>query len=191
MECELDQLNEKLKLDDEALWKAFLEGDQKALSELFIRHYTALFHYGIQLIAHEADVKDGIQQLFMKLCHKKEKLEQAHSVEFYLLFSLRRILLRKKKQRHTRKHYHQIHAQERIHAVPTIEDKLIEEEQEKDRREKFQLAFQSLTNRQREVFILRLQHGLTNKEISELIGITHQRVRNCICESTRLLKSSI
>ncbi len=53
------------------------------------------------------------------------------------------------------------------------------------------MAFKSLTERQREIYILRLQHGLTNKEIARLVDITHQRVRNYIYEATQRLKDHI
>ncbi len=129
MEIKIGRESKEIPCDDEMLWEAFLDGDNTALSELFVRHYPHLFHYGMQLVGCEEDVKDGIQQLFAKLCQKRDALEQAHSVEFYLLFSLRRILFRKKKQRSSRQHYHQEYAENFIHPAPTIEEKLIGEEQ--------------------------------------------------------------
>ena len=85
--------------DDDALWLAYLEGQQKALGRIFLRHYNRLYQYGIKLTGNESAVQDSIQELFLNLWEKRSKISKAHSVEFYLLYSLRRIVLRQKEQR--------------------------------------------------------------------------------------------
>src|SRR5690554_1385379 len=85
--------------DDNELWSSYLEGCQKSLGMLFLKHHTQLFQYGIGIIKHDEAVKDGIQELFFKLWKNRRSIETAISIEIYLLFSLRRILINQKKQK--------------------------------------------------------------------------------------------
>lgn len=70
----------------------------------------------------------------------------------------------------------------------TVEDKMVIAEQKVEQKELLEEAFHRLTNRQREVLFLRLQHGLRNKEIAYVMDISHQRVRCLVYEATKRLK---
>src|SRR5699024_9945774 len=85
--------------DTDHLWIALRSGNRKALYSLFRRVYTSLFVYGIKIIREEDIVKDSIQELLRKLWKRHTALSQAQSVQAYLLFSLRRILMRQISQR--------------------------------------------------------------------------------------------
>ena len=51
--------------EDKELFSAIRNGDKEALSELFLRYYDYLKHYGLQ-IAHESTlVEECIQEMFI------------------------------------------------------------------------------------------------------------------------------
>lgn len=187
-----DHPQKRRESDETELWEAFRQGETGALSELFRRYYSQLYRYGMKLLGEEEGVKDGIQQLFLKLWNKRGEISEAESVEFYLLKSLRRILFRQKERvgwrnRRNREYLRSFPVEPKM----TIEDKIVSEEQDAERQALFEEAFLSLTDRQKEVLYLRLQHGLKNKEIAHVMGITHQRVRNYISEATNRLKNEV
>ncbi|MCW9705320.1 RNA polymerase sigma factor [Fodinibius salsisoli] len=175
----------------EELWEAFRGGDEKALSELFVRYYAKLYRYGMKLLSDEEAAKDGIQQLFLKLWNNRADIGRAESVTFYLLKSLRRILFRKKKQLKSRRRRNKEYMQNFISLPRTIEDEIVVAERKVEQKERLEKAYKVLTDKQKEALFLRLQHGLRNKEIADVMALSHQRVRNLIYEATKRLKSHL
>jgi RNA polymerase sigma factor (sigma-70 family) len=176
---------------DDELWLIYLEGNQKALGRIFLRHYTRLYRYGIKLVGNESAVQDGIQELFLNLWKKRAKINKAHSVEFYLLHSLRRILFRLKKQGDSIHKRNQKYMEGTKLSFHSAEERIVLKELEDERYQLFLKAQESLTKRQKEILYLRLEHGLTNAEISEFLDISMQRVKNCIYESIKLLREKV
>lgn len=179
------------KLQDSELWALFREGNRSAFSVLFLRYYNPLYNYGFKFYKREEDVKDGIQKLFFRLWKDREKLDQAHYVYAYLLHSLRRILLRKKNKLEALHDRNDQYAQMKSYNSGNIEQKIIKKEIRHEQQILFRRAFDSLTDRQKEALILRLDHGLKNKEIAQVMNLTHQRVRNLISQGTKRLKHQV
>lgn len=176
---------------DDELWSGFLEGQPESLGRIFLRHYTRLYKYGIILVGNENAVQDSIQELFLKLWEKRSKINKAHSVEIYLLYSLRRILLRQKEQRISIQRRNGDYIEEFSDSLQSIEDRIILKEEKNERYQLFLKAQEHLTDRQKEILYLRLHHGMTNSEISAFLEISKQRVKNCMYESIKLLKEKI
>lgn len=179
------------KCSNKELWDAFCNGDDKALSALFLRYYSKLYRYGMKLLSEEEAVKDGIQCLFLKLWKKRNRISKADSVTFYLLKSLRRILFRQQMQQRIRRQRDQEYMEDFSPLCLTVEDKMVITEQKVEKKELLEEAFHVLTNRQREVIFLRLQYGLRNKEIAYVMDLSHQRVRCLVYEATKRLKEYV
>lgn len=177
--------------NDDELWKAYLKGQQMALGKIFLRHYSKLYRYGVNLTRDDAAVQDGIQELFLKLWKKRKQIDKANSVEFYLLHSLRRVLLRQIEQTTSFHRRNREYMEEVSHSLQSVEDKIIFREQENERYQLFLRARQSLTDRQKEILYLRLQQGMTNDEIASFLDLSVQRVKNCIYETTKHLREEI
>lgn len=176
---------------DDDLWTAFRDGDRNAFKALFVRYHETLLHYGVKLISNREAVKDGIQKLFLRLWERKDGISEADSVKFYLMLSLRRILLRQKKGNTSRRQRNQEYRQHHPVIAENIEEKMIKAEFEQQREDLYRKALKSLTERQKEILFLRLHHGMKNKEIAKITGLTHQRVRNYISETVSALKEQI
>lgn len=177
--------------EDDELWSGYLKGQQESLGRIFLRHYSRLYKYGIVLVGNENAVQDSIQELFLKLWEKRKKINKAHSVEIYLLYSLRRILLRQKEQRISIQRRNGDYLEEFSDSLQSIEERIIFKEEQNERYQLFLKAQEHLTDRQKEILYLRLHHGMTNSEISAFLEISKQRVKNCIYESIKLLKERV
>lgn len=177
--------------EDDELWSGYLKGQQESLGRIFLRHYSRLYKYGIVLVGNENAVQDSIQELFLKLWEKRKKINKAHSVEIYLLSSLRRILLRQKEQRISIQRRNGDYLEEFSDSLQSIEERIIFKEEQNERYQLFLKAQEHLTDRQKEILYLRLHHGMTNSEISAFLEISKQRVKNCIYESIKLLKERV
>src|SRR5690625_5323845 len=87
---------ETLNRPEIELWSAFLDGDEEALGNIFVRYYNRLFLYGMNLTESRNEVQDAIQELFLKLWRNRGSLKRAESVEYYLLHAIGRIIFRHK-----------------------------------------------------------------------------------------------
>lgn len=176
---------------DSDLWTAFLSGDDEALGNIFVRYYNRLFLYGMNLTESRSEVQDAIQELFLNLWKHRANINRAHSVEYYLLNSLRRHIFRQKNKNSSIDRLNREYVEESLSFFSSIEDKTIQEEEERERRELFIKVRHNLSERESEILYLRLQHGLTNKEIASILDLSVQRVKNCLYEGTKKMREEI
>lgn len=177
--------------DEDHLWVALRSGNRTALDQLFRRFYTSLFDYGIKIIPEEEIVKDCIQELFLKLWKRHTALSQAQSVQAYLLFSLRRILLRQISRRIKRYQYNREYLDDFFSASFSMEEIMIDAEVEEEQKRELVKAINHLNSRQKETLFLRYYHGLTNAEIADIMDINRQSVRNNLSRAIKCLRSII
>lgn len=176
---------------DSILWMAFLSGDEEALGNIFVRYYNRLYLYGMNLTESRSEVQDAIQELFLNLWKNRSSINRAHSVEYYLLNSLRRIIFKQKIKNTSIRRLNREYVEQQHSFFASIEDKTIQKEEEKERRELFLKVRHNLSERESEVLYLRLQHGLTNQEIASILDLSEQRVKNCLYEGTKKMREEI
>lgn len=176
---------------EEELWAAFTDDNRKALSALFLKCYDRLFRYGMQILSNEESVKDAIQTLFFRLWKKRDTLTSPNSVYGYLFVSLRRILIRSIRKTKAKDRRNMDFVNYSLNNVRSVEELLIHQEEKERRKELFYFALQSLTLRQKEALLLRINSGMSNGEIARILNISDKRARNIIYEATKRLKGEI
>lgn len=181
----------EIKKDAEYLWAKLLSGDREALDALFRFFYSSLYNYGIKLIANEAIVKDGIQELFLRLWSRYDTLSEARSVESYLLFSLRRILLREVDTRRKSSEQNKTYLNDIFSTSFSMEEVITQAELEAERKQALVHAINQLNGRQKETLFLRYYRGLTNTEIAKVMDINRQSVRNNLCRAITSLRTIV
>lgn len=186
-----DKTNDWSKYNNDELWGALQDGDRTAFSELFSRFYPRLFRYGVKLVSDKEAVKDAIQEMFLSLWRHRKDLGDAESVEFYLLFSFRRTLLKEKKRIFNRQKRNWEYSENFLQYEFSIEKQIIYVEAKEERFKVYQKALQVLSERQRESLQLRIEYGLNNSEIAAVMDISEKRVRNLIYEATKKLREWI
>lgn len=178
--------------EDRKLWQALRDGQKQAVSQLFGKYYQRLFNYGMRIASSKSEVvRDSIQVLFFKLWKYRESLGEAKSVKAYLLSSLRRILLQKLSQEKTRSERNYEFIEIQFNAVPNIEEEIIGLEHRSHLKERIKQACRELSSRQSEILLLRYDHGLTNREISEVLDINYQTVRNHLSRALRNMRKQL
>ncbi|WP_172594415.1 RNA polymerase sigma factor [Mariniphaga sediminis] len=166
------------KTDEGILWKTMKSGDQKSFSEIFKFYYPKLYTYGIKLVPFNDFVRDQIQDLFISIWQNREGLGEVSNVKAYLFISLRRRLFASTKSK--------------VYAAPldSISEKdskaLIFEPNEfidkefisNNVKERLIENLNSLPVIQREIIFLRFYNRLTYKEISDIVDMKEQSVKN-------------
>ncbi|MBO0360553.1 sigma-70 family RNA polymerase sigma factor [Hymenobacter sp. BT186] len=177
--------NEQRYNEDLALWQAFRAGQQQALATLFDRYAQQLYSYGHHIIGDEEVVKDGIQTVFVNLWARRENLALEVSVKFYLYGSLRRELLKSRKETRMWVHGPAHHENE-----PSIEQQLVASEDEHQRIIKLSASLGLLSGREKEIINLKYFNNFKIREIAGLLQLNEQTVSNLLYRALQKLRRS-
>jgi len=163
-----------------------------AIDKLYRVHVHDLFSYALHLGFDRETCKDAIHDVFFKLCFDKTRLDEVRNIRFYLLRSLKnRLLDLYKLKKETSELPEDITADDLPFTVHvTIEDQLIQSEEENNLRANVEKMLQSLTDRQREIIYLRFSQGCEYEEIAQLMNISVHSCRKLSYKAISKLKDS-
>ncbi|MBW3128895.1 RNA polymerase sigma factor [Hymenobacter profundi] len=171
--------------DDVALWQAFRAGQQEALGALFDRYAQQLFSYGHHLI-HDAEVvKDAIQTVFVHLWARRDHLGEVTTVKFYLYRSLKNELLRVASSARP--------AREQVveDYEPSIEQSLVDTEEEHQQAMRLRLSLAQLSGREKEIINLKYFSNFKIREIATMLQLNEQTVANLLSRALKKLRQSL
>jgi RNA polymerase sigma factor (sigma-70 family) len=166
---------------DIELWNAAAGGSRDALGELFRRYYNLLFQYGNKICSDTALLEDTIQELFAELWQKGPN-QSVQSVKAYLLQALKFKL------------YKTFRDQKRIQTVSENDNEpfelshdhfIITGEEDSEKMKKLLNALNQLPSRQKEVIYLKIYKEMSYEEVSEIMEINYQVVRNLLCQALK------
>lgn len=165
-------------------------GNREALSQIFTEYYVYLYNYGLKLISSKDEelVKDCIQDIFLSLWSKRERLIHVKSIKPYLFSALRLRIFKQLEKKTISLKRDQNYYDESFKDYLNIEELIIHFETNNERDEKLKKAIKSLSKRKREVMYLKFYDGLSNEEISEIMGINIQSVYNLVSQTIEILK---
>ncbi|SDM09609.1 RNA polymerase sigma-70 factor, ECF subfamily [Catalinimonas alkaloidigena] len=158
---------------DSQLWQALHQGDELAFTTLFRRYYEELLNYGLRLVSEEDLVADCVQEAFADVWYYRASLNpQVQSIRFYMMRIVRRKLFKQTSRRDVQ-----------LNVVPaegerSVEQRLVESEALHQRHTALQRSIDDLPSRQREALYLRYYDQMSFEEISDLMGVSVQSVRN-------------
>ncbi len=169
-----------------SLWNDFVLGNEDAFTTLYKSCYPELYDYGINLGFSDSEVKDCIQDMFLKLYAKPQMITESQTSKAFLFKALKNKLLNVYK-----KNVFSSPLQDNSYSFKfdyTIEDKLVEEEDRQQVKKKIDEMLSVLTTRQREIVYLRFFREMTFEEISLTMDITEQTARNLLSQSFQKIR---
>lgn len=172
---------EGMNLNDKELWSCFKQGDNDALKLIYYRHFKPLYNYGRKFTGDQGLVEDNIQELFLDLLSKKEKLGDTDNIRLYLLKSIKRRIIRK------------LYKERKVETIDFSFFDFAETEIQADKKaidENLRNAINKLSEQQKEIIYLKYFNFLGNKEIAELLEINYQTVRNVLVIALKKLRKS-
>ncbi|MEH0152528.1 sigma-70 family RNA polymerase sigma factor [Limibacter armeniacum] len=170
---------------DQEIWGKLREGDKEAFEFIFKSYYPVLMGYGVKISKDEALTKDTVQELFCKLWNNRVKLSDVRSIESYLLRSMRNNIIRALSKDGK---LVDIDENQPTEVAQSHEKEMINEEQSESLSKNISLAMDKLSGRQREAVYLKYYKGLSYEEISEIMGLQYQSVRNVIHRAINVLR---
>jgi RNA polymerase sigma-70 factor (ECF subfamily) len=139
---------------------------QADIERLYDEHAQALFAFLLNLTRHEADTRDLLQELFVKLAKRPELLEEVHDERAFLLRLAHNLAIDLMRRRGTReKNYEQLAGEPTPIFAPATEPDA------KAFREALAAALGDIPPDQRAVVHLKLWEGLTFEQIAELLDL--------------------
>jgi RNA polymerase sigma-70 factor (ECF subfamily) len=159
--------------------------DASALDALLARHWSPLTTFLARLTGSEDAAEDAAQETFCRLWERRRSWRPAGSVVGLLFRLARNIAI--SEHRHLR-------AEERaadVAAVGAPHHHEIPELPDTELRAAIERAIGSLSPRRREVFLLRVVHDLSYKEIAAITGTSTQTVANQLSHALAQLRQTI
>lgn len=179
---------EKSYLDQDLQFASLLQGgDEFAYAEIFKRYNSLLYTFAFKRIRDEDEAKDIVQDVFLKLWQNRESLVLHTSLSSYLYRAVLNQLLNRLK--HITLHQDHIESFQIF-----MNDKSLQTDyriREKDMQALIQLEVAALPPRMREVFTLRSQEGLSNREIAEQLGLSEQTIETHMKRALKVLRSRL
>lgn len=151
------------------------KGDERAYEELFFTYYSRLCGFAVKILNSDEQAKDCVQEVFLKIWRNRKNWQITYSLPVYLYQSVRNQALNKVEKRQNKRDYTQQYYEEGFHNATGTEQ--LSNEQSNLIEEIWDLA-QNMPGRRRMVFELHKKHGLSYKEIAEVMGITRKTVEN-------------
>lgn len=164
---------------DPELWQAFKSGSREAFAQIYNQHIQDLLCYGYRVTSDRQLIKDSVQDLFLHLWRSRENLIDTDSIRFYLYRSLRNRIVRNiENNNHTAIDSADLF--ENIIGGLSFEDDMIADEQLTEQHLRLKHAIQQLPKRQQEIIQLRYYHDFSFDEITVMMDINNQSVRNLL-----------
>jgi len=177
----------KPEFDDKAYWNEIVNGDRESFNQVFRSYYSELYSWGLKIIPDSDLVKESIQELFVRVWERRERLGQVNNPKVYLMISLRREILSFKKSRKDKHHdygendgfYFELNEFEKNDKIPPILQDFLHN------------TINRLPKQQRELIQLFFYHELNYPQISEIMGISIPSARNLMYRTLLNLRKHI
>lgn len=164
------------------------KGDRVAFYNIYERYCKRLYGFVLRYIKVEADADGIVQEVFIKIWESRNKLDAYTSFESFLFtiaYNTTISLLRKRANE--KKYLEHLKSIQQIQKAPD----LIDEIQLKELNEQVHNLLNELTPRQKEIFQLSREEGLTHDEIAKKLNISLNTVKKHMANSLSFLKSNL
>tara|TARA_B100000900_G_scaffold52064_1_gene38395 strand:- start:1861 stop:2403 length:543 start_codon:yes stop_codon:yes gene_type:complete len=172
--------------ENENFIKRLKNNESSAWGELVNLYGDKLFAYALSLCSNHEISSEIVQQVFINVFERKDKLSTEYSLKSYLYKSTfnKFIDLHRKKKSMAILH-EQYYLMLDQFAVKSEDDYL------KDRLEMMNREIDKLPNKTKEVFYLSKKRGFSNIEISELLDISIKTVEGHMTKAFKLLRTEM
>lgn len=170
------------------LVKLLKKDDMKAFDIIYKKYSRRLYGFVFRYIKQEADTEEIVQDVFIKIWKCRNKMDVYSSFESFLFTIAHNATVNLLKKRATEQKY-----VEHVKSLQIINEsyELTDEIHYKELMQKFQGLVNELSPRQKEIFQLSREDGLSNKEIADKLGISIQTVKNHLVTTLSFLKSKL
>ncbi|WP_114937706.1 RNA polymerase sigma-70 factor [Mucilaginibacter endophyticus] len=179
----LTQTDHILDLNNEQVIPLLLSGDEATFEKVYKHFIRPLHVYAISILRDEDTAKGMVQNVFMRLWERKERLNISGSIKAYLYGAVYNECLNNLRHQKVKINHQQ-------HVVYMTKDKVDEGTGMEllDLKEKLQQALNDLPEKCRTVFQLSRFEDLKYQEIADELGISIKTVENQMGKALKTLR---
>jgi RNA polymerase sigma-70 factor (ECF subfamily) len=173
---------------DDKLIRLLRKGDMVAFDTIYQRYSNKLYFFVLRYIKLKEDVEEIVQEVFIKIWESRKNIDTHLTFEsfiFTIAYNTTISLLRKRISE--QKYLEKLRSIQQI----TSADYIINEIQFKELNAKMLVLLEQLTPRQREIYQLSRESGLSHDEIAEKLDISSNTVKNHLVKALALIKINI
>ena len=160
-------------------------GDMQFIA-LYKFYYQDLYAYGVSLGFNTEDVKDAIQEVYLKLYFNERLCIDEKKIKFYLLRSVRNQLIDWER---TKKDTSSIEEEERSFKLSvSVEESFISDEEDLLLKKRVNRILDLLTDHQREIVYLHFIEEMPYEEIAVMLDMKIQTVRGQVFKAMEKLR---
>ncbi|RIJ48016.1 RNA polymerase sigma-70 factor [Maribellus luteus] len=170
------------------LVKLLKKGDMAAFDAIYNKYCHKLHAFVLRYLKQQEDAEEIVQEVFIKIWNSRSKIDIYASFESFLFtitYNATMSLLRKRVS--------EIKSKEYLKSLQQVNDSVpvIDELQFNELNNKLSYLLDQLSPRQKEIYLLSRENGLTHKEIAENLNITESTVNNHLVAVLKYLKCHI
>lgn len=170
----------------EVLLSRFIDGEDEAYSALYVIFSKDLYSLGLSFRCSTSIIEDAIHDVFVDIYSRRKLLHQVRDFKFYIFASFRhRLIYLLKKQAHFVEFEHYI---EQELKDDNQQEAWISREEEKEKMDLYHMVMNALNHHQREAIHYRYIENFSYDDISALMGINVQSVKNLIHRAIKKIR---
>lgn len=164
------------------------KGDMAAFDAIYNKYCHKLHEFVFMYLKQEEDAEEIVQEVFVKIWESRGKIDVYLSFESFLFtiaYNATMSLLRKRVSETKSKEY--------LKSLQKIDtnNQIIDEIQYKELDQKVKSLLERLTPRQKEIYHLSREEGLTHEEIAQRLNISESTVNNHLVKILKYLKTQL
>jgi RNA polymerase sigma-19 factor, ECF subfamily len=185
--CTIDIVLEKVKSNTELIL-LLKEGNMVAFDTIYEKYCRRLFGFVVRYVKLESDAEEIVQDVFVKIWENRERIDAYSSFDSYLFtISYNSAISLLRKRIHEKKYLEHLRYVQQEYSAPELTDELYFNELNRT----IQSLLAELTPRQKEIYRLSREEGLTHDEIAKKLGISINTVKNHMVSVLSFLRSNM
>ncbi len=176
------------------LWQSFLKGDDRSFAVIYQQYAHSLLAYGYKFNVDKEIVHDALQEVFIDLYLKRDKVHiEIDNLKGYLFIALKNNLLKKilKNKRTTFEDIDTLQSDLHFDVEYSFQEQLIQLEISGETKQKLRQAINSLSPGQKEIIFLKFEEELDYPEIAKTLNITVESARKQLYRALKSLRNLI
>jgi len=175
------------KKREHTLIKNVVNGDSAAFDELFNTYNQKVYEFSLCNLKSVVDAECVVQEVFLSLWKDRAKIGELNDLDAWI-FSICYNIIRKRfrKLKREREHLHKF-----FQMNGSLHYSTSNEVEYNDLLKKAEIIIDQLPTRQKSVFLLSKNEGLSNSDISEKLNISKKTVENHLTRAKSFIKSSL
>lgn len=169
------------------LWDDFLSGDFDAFDQIYNDYMPELYNYAKKFTRNEALIEDIIQDFFVDLWRKRDRLSRTDNITLYLLKSIRRRILRILEQEKKKQQINNDYVDNFIISIEPI----LQTDNSNRIEIKLNKALDQLSNLQKEIILLRFYNNCSLEQIGHILNLPRKSIYNGLFNAMKSLRVKI